>query len=143
MGRTTTLWAVLAAIAVSLVFWGTAPGQITKGKKRPAGTNYLMRGINLPNCAGLGKALKEAPASDKAWDTIACQASCLNEMSYVLMDDGRCPDATWAKATKALRDGSAAVVAAAQKKDVEAARAAFKTIAASCATCHKAHRSAK
>ena len=143
MGRTTKSLTVLAAIAVSFLIWGTAPAQITKGKKRPAPTKYLMRGINQPNCAGLGKLLKDGPADDKAWETAACHASCLNEMGHLLMDDGRCPDATWAGAAKNLREGSAAVVAAAEKKDVEAARTAFKTVTDACAACHKAHRATK
>jgi hypothetical protein len=99
-----------------------------------------MRGINQPNCAGLAKLLKDGPADDKAWDTAACHASCLSEMGHLLMDDGRCPDAKWAGAAKSLREGSAAVVAAAEKKDVEAARTAFKTVLGACATCHKAHK---
>lgn len=140
MGRTATALVVLAAFAVSLVMWEPAPAQITKGKKRPAATKYLMRGINQPNCAGLAKLLKEGPADDKAWDTAACHATCLNEMGHVLMDDGRCPDAVWAGAAKSLREGSAAVVAAAEKKDLEAAKTAFKSVTDSCAACHKAHR---
>jgi cytochrome c556 len=59
------------------------------------------------------------------------------------MDDGRCPDAVWAGAAKQLREGSASVVAAIEKKDIEAARAAFKTLTAACATCHNAHRAKK
>ena len=67
-----------------------------------------------PNCAGLGKLLKgDGLADDKAWDTAACHASCLNEMSYLLMSDGRCPDGFWAKAAKTtLREGSAEAMAA-------------------------------
>ena len=141
MGRTATVLAMLAAFAVSLVIWGPAPAQITKGKKRPAATKYLMRGINQLHCAALAKMLKDdGPANDKAWDTAACHASCLSEMGHLLMDDGRCPDAVWAGAAKNLREGSAAVVAAAEKKDVEAARTAFKTVTDSCAACHKAHK---
>jgi hypothetical protein len=84
--------------------------------------------------------LKTEPTDDKTWDIVACHAACLNEMGHLLMDDGRCPDAAWAGAAKNLRDGSAAVLAAAEKKDVEAARTAFKTVTDGCAGCHKAHR---
>lgn len=115
--------------------------QVAKGKTRAAATKYLMRGIQQPNCKGLGDLLKDAgPADDKAWETAACHATCLNEMSHLLMDDGRCPDATWAGAAKSLREASAAALAAAEKKDLEGAKAAFKNVTASCKTCHDAHR---
>lgn len=141
MAKKSIALGVLAVFAASLVIWGTAPAQITKGKKRPAATKFLMLGINQPNCAGLGKLLKDGPANDQEWVTATCHACCLNEMGYVLMDDGRCPDAAWAGAAKSLREGSAALAAAAGKKDLEAARAAFKTVTGACAACHKAHRS--
>lgn len=116
--------------------------QVKQGKTRPAATKYLMRGIMQPNCAGLGALLKgDGPADDKAWDTAACHASCLNEMSYLLMDDGRCPDATWAAAAKTtLREGSEEAIAACNRKDLAAANTAFKKMASACAACHKAHK---
>ena len=119
----------------------SASAQKTKGKTRVASTKYLMRGIVKPNCASLGELLKAGPADDKAWDAAACHAACLNEMSHVLMDDGRCPDGVWATAAKTtLREGSAAVMAAVEAKDLEAANAAFKTVTSSCASCHKEHK---
>jgi cytochrome c556 len=130
----------LAALVAILLMLADSSAQVTKGKKRPAATKYLMRAINQPHCAGLAKLLKDGPADDKAWDTAACHASCLNEMGYLLMDDGRCPDAAWAEAAKNLREGSAAVLAAVEKKDLEAARTAFKTVTGACAACHSAHK---
>lgn len=141
MGRNSILFGVLAVFAASLMIMGDGTAQITKGKKRPAATKFLMLGINQPNCAGLAKLLKDGPANDKEWVVATCHACCLNEMGYVLMDDGRCPDAAWAGAAKSLREGGLAVAAAAAKKDLEAARAAFKTVTQACAACHKAHRS--
>lgn len=134
--------AVGAAMGMSLVMVApSALAQKTKGKSRAAATKYLMRGIQQPNCKGLADLLKDSgPADDKAWETAACHASCLNEMSYLLMDDGRCPDGTWAGATKELREGSAAVLAATEKKDLDGAQAAFKTVTGACAACHKAHK---
>lgn len=140
MRRCAVTLVVLGVCTVSLLAWHSAAAQITKGKTRPAATKFLMRGINQPNCAGVAKLLKETPGDDKTWETIACHASCLNEMSFILMEDGRCPDAAWANGAKALREGSAALLAAAGKKDIEAARAAFKTLTEGCATCHNAHR---
>ncbi|MEX0727995.1 MAG: hypothetical protein WD065_17100 [Planctomycetaceae bacterium] len=134
--------AVVLASGVGLVFWtASVDAQKTKGKERPAATKYLMRGIMGPNCGGIGTLLKDAgPEDDKAWDTVACHAACLSELGHGLMDDGRCPDAVWAGATKSLREGSAAVLAAAEKKDLAAAQEAFKTVTGACATCHKAHK---
>ena len=138
-------WVVLGigmGIGLGLMIGTNALAQIKKGKSRGAATKYLMRGIQQPNCKGLGDLLKESgPADDKAWDTAACHASCLNEMSYLLMDDGRCPDGVWAgAASKDLREGSAAVLAAIEKKDLEGAREAFQTVTGACGTCHKAHK---
>jgi cytochrome c556 len=100
-----------------------------------------MRGINQTHCKSLAEQLKDSgPADDEAWDTAACHASCLNEMGYLLMDDGRCPDATWAGAAKNLQEGSAAVLNAVEKLDLEGARTAFKTVTQACATCHDAHK---
>lgn len=133
----------LGAAAIGLAMLGltsAAWAQKTKGKTQPAETKYLMRGVNQPNCAGVGKLLKDGPADDKAWDTLACHAAILNEMSYVLMSDGRCPDGTWASAAKELRAGSAALLEAAEQKNVDAARTAFKQVTASCGACHTAHK---
>ena len=103
-----------------------------------------MRCICQPNCAGVAGALKDkGPADDKAWDQVAAQASVLNEMSYLVMDDGRCPDKDWAGAAKELRDSSAKLLDAAKAKDLAAAQAAFKGVTGSCGACHKAHREKK
>lgn len=137
------------AFVIALVFGSAylftsvdrAIAQKTKGKTRPAATRQLMKGIMQPNCAGLGTSLKDdGPADDDAWDLAAQQAACLNEMGYLLMDDGRCPDADWANAAKALREGSDAALTAIGKKDLTAAQAAFKTATGACAACHKAHK---
>lgn len=121
-----------------------AGAQVAKGKTRPAATKYLMRGITQPSCKGIGELLKDAgPADDKAWETLACHASCLSELSFALMQDGRCPDGTWAGAAKSLGEGTGAVLAAAEKKDAAAARAGFKTVTGSCKSCHDAHKKAK
>ena len=143
MTRTRLVWASLAVGVVSLFLWKAVVAQVEKGKTRPAATKYLMRGISQQHCAALAKLLNEGPADDKAWDTAACHASCLNELGHVLMEDGRCPDADWANAAKTLREGSAAVLEAVNKKDIEGARAAFKSMTGACASCHKAHKKSK
>ena len=130
------------------VFIGTteerAGAQVAKGKTRPAATRFLMKGITQPNCKGIGELLKESgPSDEKAWETLACHASCLSELSFSLMQDGRCPDAVWAGAAKSLGEGSGAVLVAAEKKDPEGARTAFKTVTDSCKSCHDAHKKPK
>jgi cytochrome c556 len=135
-------------LAIVAVLFGAllvpVQAQVSQGKKRPAKTAFLMRGVTKPHCAAVGDLLKDAgPADDKAWETLACHASILNEMGHGLMDDGRCPDGVWAGATKELREGGAALIAAAEKKDVEGARTGFKTVTASCKSCHDAHKAKK
>ena len=133
---------MVTLLGVGLLLAGLSlTAQIKKGKTRAAATKYLMRAVNQPMCAGLDASLKgSGPADDKAWDTAMCQASVLNEISYALMEDGRCPDAAWANAAKDLKEGSASVLAALEKKELEGARTAFKTVTGACGSCHKAHR---
>lgn len=145
MARTTSRWRLAAALVaagmlVSLTY-PTAQAQKTKGKTRAAQTKYLMRGINQPNCAALGKLLKENPADDKGWEQVTQHAALLNEMGYLLMDDGRCPDKTWAGAAKTLRECSVTILEAARAKNGDGARAAFKKLTGACASCHQAHKS--
>lgn len=140
--------AAIAALTVLCLLGGVPDGgagaQVTKGKTRPAATKYLMRGMAQTNCKAIGDLLKEpGPSDDKAWDALVCHASCLSELSYALMQDGRCPDGTWAGAAKSLGEACGAVLAAAEKKDPAAARTSFKTVTDSCKSCHDAHRKSK
>jgi cytochrome c556 len=65
----------------------------------------------------------------------------MNEGSYLLMDDGRCPDGTWADAsTKMMRQGSEEILKAIEAKDLAAAKTAFGTMTKSCKACHDAHK---
>ncbi len=109
-------------------------------EERVASVEHLMEGISKPHCGALGKLLKAGPSSEKDWKHVKLHAALLNELSYMLLQSGRCPDATWAKAAQQLRAGSADVFKAASTQDISAARAAFKKVTSACATCHKAHR---
>lgn len=128
------IFSMLALVSV------VAPAQVKKGKTRLALTKQIMSGLVQPNCAALGKGTKEAPADDKAWESLATSAALLNEASYLLLDDGRCPDVDWANAAKTLREGSAAVLAKLEAKDTAGAAAEFKTMTQACGACHKAHK---
>lgn len=143
MARSTSLRVIagVCAVAVSLLASGLVSAQVKKGKTRAAKTAQLMKGVMKVHCGDLKKALDSKPANDEAWDDIAVHAAVLNELSYLLMDDGRCPDATWAEAaSKTLRNGSAEVLAAAEAKDYEKARTGFGNLTKSCKACHDAHK---
>lgn len=130
-----------AAVGSAVMLHQSATAQIKKGKTRVAQTKYLMLGVVKAHCGGIGGLLKgDGPADEKAWDTVACHASCLNEIGHSLMADGRCPDGTWKKACDTLKECSAVVLKAAEEKNAEKASVAFKQLTTSCAACHKAHK---
>ncbi|MGQ0633202.1 MAG: hypothetical protein ACT4QC_01220 [Planctomycetaceae bacterium] len=131
---------LVAAVAGAVALLSAdAQAQKTKGKTRPAMTRQLMKGVVAPNCGELGKLLKDPEVK---WDEVALKAAVLNEMGYVLMDDGRCPDGEWAKAAKAVQSATAAILEAAEAKNLEAANAAFTKLTKDegCAVCHAAHK---
>ena len=137
MTRRVVAFAVLVAICLTSTL---AIGQVKQGKTRPIKTKQLMKGLVAANCGAIGEGLKTSPADDAAWDDLALKAALLNEASYLLMDDGRCPDAAWADADKTLREASASLLAKLEAKDLAGAQEAFKTMTQSCGACHKAHR---
>jgi hypothetical protein len=137
MKKVLSLAVVLGLITALSV---NAATQIKKGKTRPLTTKQLMSGLVKPQCSDLGEAMKTAPTDDKGWEDLATRAALLNEASYILMDDGRCPDADWAGAAKTLREGTDALLAKIEAKDAAGAQEAFKSATASCAACHKAHK---
>lgn len=133
---------LLATIALVIaVSAGVATAQVKKGKSRSLQTGQWMRGVVKPHCEAIKKGLETAPADDKAWQALAVNAAVLNETSFILMDDGRCPDGVWANATtKTLRLGTSDLLAAIEKKDATEAKAAFGRLAASCKECHEKHK---
>ena len=132
-------WILMASLLVGgFAITERVEAQKTKGKTRAALTKQLMKGLVAANCGALKKDLD---ATELNWNDITLHAALLNEAGHLLMDDGRCPDAEWAKAAKALQAQSAAVLAAAEKDDAATAKAAFKDLTAqSCAICHAAHK---
>ena len=139
--RSSTCAIVLVCASFGLVALssGVLHAQKTKGKTRAATTKQLMKGLVSAQCGSLKKVL-DAESTD--WEAVALHAALLNECGYALVDDGRCPDGEWLKAAKALQARSAEVLAATEKKDLEATKTAFKGLTAdACAVCHKAHKS--
>lgn len=135
--RPLTVIALTLVVAIGAM---QAVAQVKQGKTRPAKTKQLMKGLVAANCGALGEALKTAPADDAAWEDLALKAALLNEASYLLMDDGRCPDGDWSAAATTLREGSAAVLAKVEAKDAAGAGEAFKAMTQACGACHKAHK---
>ena len=131
---------VAAFVIAVLMLHDNSLAQVTKGKERPLTTKQWMQAVHKVHCGALKKGLDAKPSDDDAWNNLALHAALLNESSYVLMADGRCPDGVWAKACKTLGQGSKDVLAAIAAKDVEAANTAFGGMTASCGACHKAHK---
>jgi len=135
---------LIGSFAVILLVTGPSPAQITKGKSRPLQTKHLMRGLTKVHCGALKKGLDAGPSSAEQWEELMVHAALLNELSFILMEDGRCPDGTWANAaTKMLRPGSADVIAAIEAKNLGDANKAFASMTKACGTCHKAHKDKK
>ena len=88
--------ALLGGVLFASLSQNRTEAEVTKGNSRAAATKYLMKGILVANCGPLGKMLKAGISDEKAWDTAACHAACMNEMAHILMADGRCPDGVWA-----------------------------------------------
>lgn len=131
---------VIGLVLVLSLFTFAGEAQVKRGRTRAAETKYLMKGVIQPSCAAIGALLKQDGAEPGTWDKVATHASVINELSYSIMDDGRCPDSSWAGAAKSLRESSATILVAAREKNVAEARTAFKSLTAACATCHKTHR---
>lgn len=133
----------LAIAAVLVIASGLAinvGAQVKQGKTRPLQTKQLMQGLVALHCGGIKDGLEAGPSDDKAWETLAMQAALLNEASYILMEDGRCPDGVWADAATKLREGSSELLAQIEAKDAAAAGEAFKAMTGACGACHKAHK---
>ena len=133
---------LVAGVAIGMLSLSQGLAQVKKGKTRPMTTEQLMEAIVKPHMTALKKGLVESePETDKDWKHLALSAALLNESSYILMADERCPDKIWADAcTKDLREGSAAALKGIKDKDLEATMAGFKKAGASCKACHTEHK---
>ncbi len=129
---------VCAAMAAVLTA-GVLNAQSAKDA-RVATVHDIMNGIHKVHCTALKKALDAGPSDDEAWEKVAIHAAMMNESGHVLMQNKRCPDGVWAGACGTLREGSANVSAAAKKKDLDGAKAAFKAMTGACSACHKKHK---
>ena len=143
-GKLVAIAILVGGVVVSFVLFTPSSAQVTKGKERPMLTKHLMNGLIKVHCGAIGKTVKAEKIDDEAWKTLEMNAALLNEASYILMSDGRCPDGTWANAaSKILRNGSADVLTAIEAKDVDATKKAFGGMTKACGMCHKAHKGKK
>lgn len=132
----------IGVIFLVLVAMGTAVAhKAHKGKSQPMETKHWMQGVMKPASGALKTGLASAPGDEEAWELLAMHAAVMNESSYVLMADGRCPDDIWSKAsTETLRNGSVSLISAIQSRNYNAAKAAFEAMAGSCKGCHEVHK---
>ncbi len=131
---------VAAMFILAAVVTGPVQGKITEGDTRPLKTKTLMGKVVQPNCKAIGDGLK---ADEINWEALHANAELLNECGHILMADKRCPDGTWAGATKTLKECSAVLLTKIEAKDAEGAQGAFKAMTGSCGACHKAHKPKK
>lgn len=94
--RVLALATVAGLLLVLLVSSEMSNAQVTKGKERPLTTKQWMQAVHKVHCGAIKEGLEAGPSDDDAWAKIALHAAMMNESSYVLMADGRCPDGDWA-----------------------------------------------
>lgn len=131
---------LLALAVLSAAIPGAAQ---KKGKSRPLTTSQLMAGLVKPQFVALKTALEEGPKDDDAWKAIATNAALLNEAAYAMMEDGRCPDASWKEGACILQEASRDAVKQIEARDAEGALKAVGGILQSCKTCHAKHKYGK
>ncbi|MEK6233824.1 MAG: hypothetical protein N2C14_03845 [Planctomycetales bacterium] len=133
---------LLGVAAACVELFPTAEGQ-EKGKTRPLTTHDLMEGVFEHHHESLAELLKGGLKDKRSVKVAVRNASLLNECSYILMADGRCPSAEWKEACDTLRHCSEVLIKKIQAQDVEGANGAFKAMNKSCAGCHKKHKTKK
>ena len=131
---------IAAGLITLSAFAVVSTAQVKKGKTRPLTTAQLMSAIVKPEAISLGADLKKSPSTDDEWAALATKAALLNESSYILMADGRCPDEVLKAACDTLRDCSEAVLEKIEAQDAEGAQKAVAGLMKSCRTCHQKHR---
>ena len=135
---------ITGAVVIALVLIADGIANVKKGESRPLSTANWMKNVVKPHCSDLKKEIAAGPKTDDDWASLIEHAEILNETSYILMEDKRCPDKVWENsASKTLRVGSAALLVAADAKNAEAVEKSFKKITESCAACHKVHKKKK
>ena len=130
----------LAGLAVTL-----SSSQVTaqkKGKSRPLTTAQLMSGLVKPQLISIKGHVddEKTPEGEDGWKSLTTSIALLNEASYTMMEDDRCPDKTWADACQILRKATESGLKSAAKKDAAGVRESIAGITSSCKTCHTEHK---
>lgn len=133
-------WAGAGLVAALALAGNLAQSEDAKTEARAATVKNLMAGCVNPSMTGLAKVGRQAPVSDKDWQTLEINAALLNEMGFTMMEGGRCPDDVWAKAAADMRAASAVAAQAARDKNLDELKAQVPKLAASCKACHEVHR---
>lgn len=134
------LSALVVVLAVFAAIGLEAAAPLRPGKSRLASTRQIMTGFVHPNQLAIEKVAQKPLYDAKSWEMLGANAAMLNEASYILMEDGRCPDADWEKACQKLRTGSAALLAKIEARDAAGVATEYKAMAEACVACHAAHR---
>lgn len=130
---------IVATIALTSLLLPHSEAQ-KKGKTRAMTTAQLMDGLVKPQFGALKAVLEKETKEDADWKAAATHAALLNETSYTMMSDDRCPDKTWEQACKEMKTASESVLKHIEAKDAKAALEAFAGIQGSCKTCHTEHK---
>ena len=113
-----------------------------KGKTRPLTTAQMMSGLVKPQLVSLQGhvADEKTPEGEDGWKALTTSIALLNESSYMMMEDDRCPDKKWADACDILRKGTESALQKAAKKDAAGVRESIAGITASCKACHSEYK---
>jgi len=104
----------------------------------------VMRAVNAPSGVrgGVAQALGDAPREEKDWKLLRARAAIMANSGVLLM--GLKPPkggpGSWRQHAAAYRDAAAALVNAADRRNVADARQAFDRLNTSCGRCHSDHR---
>ncbi|MDA1015594.1 MAG: hypothetical protein O3A00_14220 [Planctomycetota bacterium] len=137
--RSVSILAITVLLAAGFLASGGLNAQ-KKGKTRPLTSSQVMAGLVKPEFLKLKAGLEKSPQDDDAWKALATSAALLNESSYILMADERCPDKPWEEGSMILRKASLNLLTQIEKKDAAGALEAFAMVQQSCKTCHAEHK---
>lgn len=122
-----------------------APGAGAAPTNAPVATIAdIMRAVNEPSGlrGALSKALEQQPSNDRQWARIRANAALVAEAGAWLRVRTPSKGAIehWTKQAQAFTGAAEAMVAAADKKDYQAAQRSLVMLAEQCAACHDEHR---
>lgn len=132
-------------VALAGLAFAVSSSQVTaqkKGKTRPLTTAQMMSGLVKPQLVSLQGhvADEKTPEGEDGWKALTTSIALLNESSYMMMEDDRCPDKKWADACDILRKGTESALQKAAQKDAAGVRESIAGITASCKACHSEYK---